>query len=79
MVKTKYANYRVTRLVGQGGAQCSRDLYSPSNMLTRRSLIYQRRREGQEMGGWGALVRGGMTGGRAQCARVVVGQATDLA
>ena len=65
MVKTKYANYRVTRLVGQGRAQCSRDLYSPSNMLTRRSLIYQRRREGQEMGGWGALVRGGKTGGRA--------------
>ena len=72
MVKTKYANYRVTRLVGQGRAQCCKDLYSPSNMLTRRSLIYQR----QEMGGWGALVCGGETCGRA---RVVVGQATDLA
>ena len=45
-----------------GRAQCGRDLYSPSNMLTRRSLIYQRRGEGQEMGGWGHWSE---TGGRA--------------
>ena len=45
---------------------------SPSNMLTRRSLIYQRRRK---MGGWGALGRGGVTGGRAG---VVGGEAADL-
>ena len=77
MVKTKYANYRVTRLVGQSGTQCGGIcILAGSNMLTRVHLSIRGGDSGWAAGGH-QLFDGGSTGGRGR--RGHVRQARDLA